>query len=106
MGNALSGKHIVLGATRKTEEMSKLIEKQGGTASVRSLQGTVFKADDEVKRDLKRFAEIGADWFIFTTGIGFETLIEQAEDIGIKDDFLGRLRTRMWPPGVIKQQQH
>ena len=50
MGNTLSGKHIILGATRKTEEMSKLIEKQGGTASVRSLQGTVYKADDEVKR--------------------------------------------------------
>ncbi len=54
MGNTLSGKHIILGATRKTEEMSKLIEKQGGTASVRSLQGTVYKADDEVKHDLKR----------------------------------------------------
>ena len=45
MGNTLSGKHIILGATRKTEEMSKLIEKQGGSASVRSLQGTVYKAD-------------------------------------------------------------
>ena len=74
MGNTLSGKHIILGATRKTEEMSKLIEKQGGSASVRSLQGTVYKADDDVKRDLKRFVETGADWFIFTTGIGFQTL--------------------------------
>src|SRR6476660_676036 len=88
MGNTLSGKHIILGATRKTEEMSKLIEKQGGTASVRSLQGTVYKADDEVKRDLKRIAEMGADWFIFTTGIGLQTLIEQAEEIGIKEEFL------------------
>ena len=62
MGNTLSGKHIVLGASRKTEEMSKLIEKQGGTASVRSLQGTVYKADDEVKRDLKvlqKWVQIG-----------------------------------------------
>jgi uroporphyrinogen-III synthase len=92
MGNALSGKHIILGATRKTEEMSKLIEKQGGSASVRSLQGTVYKADDDVKRDLKRFAEIGADWFIFTTGIGFQTLIEQADDIECKDDFLVQVK--------------
>ena len=72
--------------------MSKLIEKQGGIASVRSLQGTVYKADDEVKHDLKRIAETGADWFIFTTGIGFQTLIEQAEEIGIKDDFLLQIK--------------
>ena len=70
MGNSLAGKHIVLGATRKTEEMSTLIEKQGGIASIRSLQGTVFKADEEVKRDLLEFVEKGADWVIFTTGIG------------------------------------
>ena len=42
MGKALSGKHIVLGASRKTEEMSTLIEKQGGTASVRSLTRNCF----------------------------------------------------------------
>ena len=88
MGNSLSGKHIILGATRKTEEMSILIEKQGGTASVRSLQGTIYKADDSVKRDLQRLVETGADWFIFTTGIGLQTLIEQADEIGIKNEFL------------------
>lgn len=88
MGNSLSGKYIILGATRKTEEMSKLIEKQGGTASVRSLQGTIYKADEGVKRDLQRLVETGADWFIFTTGIGLQTLIDQAEEIGIKEEFL------------------
>ena len=31
---------------------------------------------------------MGADWFIFTTGIGLQTLIEQAEEIGIKEEFL------------------
>lgn len=88
MGKPLVGKHIVLGATRKTEEMSTLIEKQGGKASVRSLQGTVFKAEEEVKRDLKAFVEEGADWVIFTTGIGFQTLLEQAESLGVQADFI------------------
>ena len=80
MGRSLEGKNIVLGATRKTDEMSTLIEKQGGTASVRSLQGTAFKADEEVKRDLLAFVEMGADWVIFTTGIGLQTFLEQAEN--------------------------
>jgi uroporphyrinogen-III synthase len=92
MGNSLSGKHIILGASRKTEEMSTLIEKQGGTASVRSLQGTVYKADDEVTRDLQSLADTGADWFIFTTGIGFQTLLEQAESIGVKENFLIQIK--------------
>ena len=51
MGKGLEGKHVILGASRKTEEMSTLIEKQGGTASVRSLQGTVFKAGVEIESD-------------------------------------------------------
>ncbi|MCQ6276167.1 uroporphyrinogen-III synthase [Bacillus sp. V3B] len=88
MGKSLVGKHIVLGASRKTEEMSTLIEKQGGKASVRSLQGTVFKAEEEVKRDLRTFVAEGADWVIFTTGIGFQVLLEQAEDLGVKADFI------------------
>ena len=65
-----------------------------------------LKQIDEVKRDLKRFVEIGADWIIFTTGIGFETLIEQADDLECKDEFMVQVKTRMWPQGVIKQQLH
>jgi uroporphyrinogen-III synthase len=91
MGKSLAGKHIVLGASRKTEEMSTLIEKQGGKASVRSLQGTVFKAE-EVKHDLKVFIEEGADWVIFTTGIGFQTLLEQAESLGAKEEFIKQVK--------------
>jgi len=91
LGNSLAGKHIVLGASRKTEEMTTLIEKQGGTATVRSLQGTVFKADEEVKQDLVTFVEQGADWVIFTTGIGFQTLLELAENLAIKEAFIKQL---------------
>ena len=88
MAKSLLGKHIVLGASRKTDEMTSLIEKQGGRASVRSLQGTVYKAENEIEKDLKDFVKQGADWIIFTTGIGIETLLEQAEKLGIKELFL------------------
>lgn len=92
LGNALAGKHIVLGASRKTEEMITLIEKQGGSATVRSLQGTVFKADEEVKRDLENFVKTGADWVIFTTGIGFQTLLDLAESLGLKEAYIKQLQ--------------
>ena len=92
MGKALEGKHVVLGASRKTEEMSTLIHKQGGTASVRSLQGTVFKAGVEIESDIKSFALDGADWVILTTGIGLQTLLEQAENLGLKQKFIEQLK--------------
>lgn len=92
MERSLYGKHIVLGAARKTEEMTKLIEKQGGSVSVRSLQGTVFKAEDEIKAELQAFVEKGADWVIFTTGVGLQTLLEQSESLGIKEDFIKRIQ--------------
>ena len=92
MGKGLEGKHVVLGASRKTEEMSTLIHKQGGTASVRSLQGTVFKAGVEIESDLKSFALDGADWVILTTGIGLQTLLEQAENLGLQQKFIEQLK--------------
>ena len=88
MGKALEGKRIVIAGSRKTEEMGALIEKQGGIPVVRPLQGTVFLADKQVEPQLRAFVEEGADWAIFTTGIGTETLLELAEKIGLQDQFL------------------
>jgi len=88
MAKGLSGKNIVLAASRKTEEMCTIIEKQGGTPSIRSLQGTVFLAEKEVEPSLRKFVAEGTDWSIFTTGIGTETLVEVAEKIGVKEEFL------------------
>lgn len=92
MGKALEGKRIVLAASRKTDEMSILIEKQGGLPAVRSLQGTVFLAAEEVEPDLRRFVEEGADWVLLTTGIGTETLLDLAKKAGMEERFLQTLR--------------
>lgn len=88
MGKGLSGKKIVIAGTRKTDEITALIEKQGGSAVVRSLQGTVFLAEKEVEPDLRNFVKKGADWAVLTTGIGTETLIDLSGKMGIKDEFL------------------
>jgi uroporphyrinogen-III synthase len=88
MSKGLMGKRIAIGASRKTDEISILIEKQGGVPIVRSLQGTVFFAENEVAPNLKKIIKEGADWAIFTTGIGIETLLDIAEKQGIKQQFL------------------
>lgn len=91
MGKGLEGKRIVIGASRKLEEISKLIENQGGIPVVHSLQGTVFLAEKEVEPDLIKFVKEGADWVIFTTGIGTETLVNIAEKLGVKDEYLEQI---------------
>lgn len=88
MVKGLTGKRVVIGASRKTEEMCTLIEKQGGVPVVRSLQGTVFLAEKEVGSELGQLVKEGADWAIFTTGIGIETLLDIAEKQGIKQQFI------------------
>jgi uroporphyrinogen-III synthase len=91
VGKALEGKRIILGASRKTDEMTALIEKQGGTASVRSLQGTVYRADEDTKSELRSLVEEPIDWFIFTTGIGLDTLVELADELQIKEEFIHKI---------------
>jgi len=92
MLKGLEGKKIVIGGSRKIEEISTLIEKQGGTPLSRPLQGTVFLAEKEVEPSLQRLVNEGADWFIFTTGIGIQTLMGLAEKLGIEEDFLTRIQ--------------
>lgn len=91
MGKGLQGKRIVIAGTRKIEEISTLIEKQGGVAIGRPLQGTVFLADKQVEPDLHALVEKGSDWLILTTGIGTQTLLDVSERLGIQAEFLNIL---------------
>lgn len=92
MEKGLTGKRVVICGSRKIEEISTLIEKQGGIPLVRTLQGTVFFAEKEVEPDLREFVRKGADWVIFTTGIGFETLMNLATKLHIGDTYLKMIR--------------
>ena len=92
MENSLTGKRVVICGSRKLEEISTLIEKKGGVPIIRTLQGTVFFADKEVEPDLLKFVQTGADWVIFTTGIGFEALVNIAEKLGLGDSYLKNIR--------------
>lgn len=88
MANGLEGKRIVITGSRKIDELSEIIARQGGEAIARPQQGTLYLAEDEVERDLSRLMESGTDWFIFSTGTGLEALLQQAERIGIRSQFL------------------
>ncbi|WP_374717411.1 uroporphyrinogen-III synthase [Neobacillus sp.] len=91
MHKRLAGRKIAFCGSRKIEEISQLIERQGGIPLHRPLQGTVFFAEKEVEPDLVQFVEQGADWVVFTTGMGTEALVEIAEKLGLKDSFLKRV---------------
>lgn len=91
MEKGLSGKKIVIAGSRKIEEMSIIIEKQGGVPIHRPLQGTVFLAEQELEPELKKFIKKGADWTVFTTGIGLSTIVEVSEKIGVTKEFLSIL---------------
>lgn len=36
--------------------------------------------------------DVTIDWFIFTTGIGIETFLQHADELGVKDKFVDKLR--------------
>ncbi|HZG88462.1 uroporphyrinogen-III synthase [Paenibacillus sp.] len=92
MVQVLEGKRIVLAGSRKLDELTSLIERKGGIALVRSLQGLTTFAADEVAPGLRAVAEQGADWMVFTTGTGLEALLAQAEALGIRERFMLQIR--------------
>ncbi|KJE26936.1 uroporphyrinogen-III synthase HemD family protein [Geobacillus kaustophilus] len=79
----MRGKRIALCASRKLDEMTTLIEKQGGTAVIRPAQGTVFLKGSELGEEMRAVIAMHPDWIVFTTGIGFEALLEAAEREGM-----------------------
>lgn len=92
MVKALNGKRIAITGSRKLVELSEVIVRQGGIPLVRPQQGSLILQENDVKHDLYRLIESGTDWMIFTTGTGFEALIEQAQQLNIYKPFIEVLR--------------
>lgn len=92
MAKELQDKRIVIAGSQKIDEMAEIIERRGGIPIARSLQGLTDSDSAEVEDDVKRFIEQGADWFIFTTGIGFEAMYQAAERLNALPEFEERLK--------------
>ncbi|KYG34835.1 uroporphyrinogen-III synthase [Alkalihalobacillus trypoxylicola] len=88
MSKPLEGKQVVLTASRKTEEMTTLINKQGGEVKVFSLQGTVFLDHKDLENDIKLMIENQYEWLILTTGMGTKAIVDAAESIDLKEALL------------------
>ncbi|RXZ83236.1 uroporphyrinogen-III synthase [Paenibacillaceae bacterium] len=88
MAGALEGKSIVITGSRKLTELSTIIEKQGGTALVRSQQGTMLPEEETLGRDLQQLVDNRPNWFLFTTGTGLEQMLQQAERMGIREQLI------------------
>ncbi|WP_138752058.1 uroporphyrinogen-III synthase [Paenibacillus sinopodophylli] len=89
--NGLQGKRIVIAGSRKTDEMSLIIEKQGGIPITRSLQGLTMFEEEQLEEPLRTFAADGADWVILTTGMGSDSLVGAADKLSIGDAVRERL---------------
>lgn len=84
----LEGKRVALAGSRKIEEISKIITNLGGVALARPAQGTVFLDDSKLEEDIRELVKGTYDWFIFTTGIGTDTLHKTAEKLGLAEEFI------------------
>ncbi|UOF92586.1 uroporphyrinogen-III synthase [Fodinisporobacter ferrooxydans] len=90
---SLEGKRVVLTGSRKTADLSVIVEKFRGIPVLRPTQTTVAVNDHEVEREVVAFIERATDWVILTTGVGGEILCQAAERLGIQEDFILKLRT-------------
>ncbi|MCY9667754.1 uroporphyrinogen-III synthase [Paenibacillus alginolyticus] len=88
----LSNKKIVIAGSRKIEEMSLLIEKQGGTPVIRSLQGLLYFDESAIERELLFCVNNKIDWFVLTTGTGTDTLLGAAERLRIHAALIQKLK--------------
>ncbi|MEW4369604.1 uroporphyrinogen-III synthase [Paenibacillus kandeliae] len=92
MTRAMEGKTIVIGGSRKLDEMTSLIVKQGAQAVVRSLQGMTMFKEEEMEQELRQVIADKPDWFVFTTGIGTAALFAAADRLGIGEAFRETVR--------------
>jgi uroporphyrinogen-III synthase len=85
-------KRIALVGPRKAEEQSAIVKKLGGIPLLRPAQGTVFLNDANVESEITNLIEGHFDWLIVTTGVGTETLVKKAHEMGQEEDFIGALK--------------
>lgn len=88
---ALEGKRVVLTGSRKIEEITALIEKQGGISVQRPIQETKKCSVQELEPNVRRVIEDGTDWAVFTTGIGSAVLFDAAEQLNLQQAFIEAL---------------
>lgn len=88
----LEGKVVAITGPRKAEEMSLLVQKQGGTAVIRPTQGTMYEEFEHLEREIDKLINEPLDWGIWTTGLGVNQLVEAAREADKLEALLAKLR--------------
>lgn len=77
---------------RRAEDLALILRKQGAVPLLRPTIQTVLAEARVLEEQLRRFAQQGADWVVFTTGVGLEELHKQAEALGLWEAVHARLK--------------
>lgn len=77
---------------RRAEDLALILRKQGAVPLFRPTLQTVLAEARVLEEQLRKFAHQGADWVIFTTGMGLQQLHEQAEALGLWEAVYARLK--------------
>ncbi|WP_211747377.1 uroporphyrinogen-III synthase [Paenibacillus sp. Marseille-Q4541] len=92
MAQNLLGKKVALAGPRKSEEMSMIVKKLGGTPLLRPAQGTVFLDDEHLKSSIEAWVKHPPEWTILTTGMGLDAIFQVAEQLGLEEELLEALQ--------------
>jgi uroporphyrinogen-III synthase len=107
----LAGRTVAFLESRRAEELTRMIERQGGTPWMTPTLREVPVADDEMQPWLTRLAAAEFRVILFLTGVGCRILLDAAERGGMLDRMLAALRAARVvargpkPVQVLKQHQ-
>ncbi|MDL4843054.1 uroporphyrinogen-III synthase [Aquibacillus rhizosphaerae] len=88
----LEGKRIGIAADRKSEAISEIIRKKGGIPVIQSIQGQRLLNERQAEEEVQYLIDHEFDWVMLTTGIGAQALEDAATRLGIRNDFIEKLK--------------
>jgi uroporphyrinogen-III synthase len=89
----LTGIKIVLLEARMNSELSSLVQRQGGEpVSVPAVREATLSCAAEVGKLIDSLTAHTTDYVVFQTGVGVTTLLNEAENIGRRDELITALR--------------
>jgi uroporphyrinogen-III synthase len=90
--DGLVGKRVIVTGVRRGDEMSRIVENLGGVPLRMPAQVTTIVTQEELDCEMELVLKSEFDWFIFTTGVGVETMVEWAQRTGMVEELQEKLR--------------
>ncbi|WEK54807.1 MAG: uroporphyrinogen-III synthase [Candidatus Cohnella colombiensis] len=84
----LDGVHIAVTGPRCEVEFTRIVTKMGGQPSIAPAQGITYMDAKQLQVQIEELIRHRVDWLLLTTGIGTTALLDQADELGLKDQLL------------------